>query len=344
MSKSTVRVGIIGVGGMGELHARNYRKTGKAEIVAVSDVDASRAQQFAAQQGIPQAFGDYREMLAKGEVDAVDICTPPHVHKAIALDALEAGVYASVQKPMTTTLADAVELVRAAEAKGNRVMASHMFRFGPITRRAREIIKAGEIGRIKTARIKHTVPNTRPPKWTWNPEISGGMIVEFLIHDLDLLNWYFGLPEQVYCRYGPTYNGFHDCATFSLAFGENVVASLDGGYVGPPSYPRLTIEILGEDGALMFDGGTWAKEIFTLSLYKGADTTLWEDESKGQYEKVSYFVDCIASGRPVEESTARHSLEALQVAFAAMESATTKQAVNLEAFLFREGNKAKRSV
>ena len=99
MSLDVVKVGMVGLGLASTPHFKGYASHPRAELMAVCDLDEDRASRFAEAHGIPQVYSSYEEMLAKAEIDAVDIATPTHLHAPMALQAAEAGKHVHCEKP-----------------------------------------------------------------------------------------------------------------------------------------------------------------------------------------------------------------------------------------------------
>ena len=109
-----LRVGIIGCGEISGLNAWGYLTDDRADIVAVSDTSADRAEKRAAEWDAPKVYGDYRELLEDNSIDIVDILTPHHLHKQIVTYALSAGKHVSVQKPMARNVDECKEMIEGA--------------------------------------------------------------------------------------------------------------------------------------------------------------------------------------------------------------------------------------
>src|SRR3989442_1623825 len=139
---------LVGLGRWGEKHLRVLRELGAT--VWVADVAPARLE-WAQKQGVEsrRAVRDYRTALAS--VDAVDIVTPADSHRAIAGECLAAGRHCFIEKPFTTTVAEAYELEAATRAAGRVVQVGHVFRFHPVTATLREALGAGRIGRVRYA-------------------------------------------------------------------------------------------------------------------------------------------------------------------------------------------------
>ncbi|MDI7276624.1 MAG: Gfo/Idh/MocA family oxidoreductase, partial [Anaerolineae bacterium] len=207
-----VRIGIIGVGGMGAHHAR-YLLDGqiaRATLTAVSDVDPARLEPYSALQ----TFTDSRDLIRSGAVDAVLIVTPHYFHTTIGCDALEQGLHVLVEKPISVHKADAERLI-AAHKNTDRVFAA-MFqqRTTPHYKEIKKLVDAGELGPLQ--RTCWIITDWFRPEayyasgtWraTWKGE-GGGVLVNQCPHNLDLFQWIAGMPSRVraFCGLGK----YHD--------------------------------------------------------------------------------------------------------------------------------------
>ena len=167
-----VRVGVIGVGSLGQHHARVYAEAPEADLVGVADADAGRAKDIAIKHHWG-AFPNFPEMF--GQVDAVSVAVPTPLHHQIARECLQAGVHVLVEKPMTVTLAEAEELVGLAAARKLILQVGHIERFNSALR--------ASLGAIKTPRL---IDCRR-----WAPFTARGadvdVVLDLMIHDLDIV-------------------------------------------------------------------------------------------------------------------------------------------------------------
>jgi UDP-N-acetylglucosamine 3-dehydrogenase len=176
-----IRVGVIGVGSMGFHHARIYDQlveNGLVELVGVSDIDYERALSVA-RAFKTRAFKDHRELL--GLVDAVSIATPTETHKDIALEFINAGRHVLVEKPIASSVKDALELIEKAEENHVILMVGHVERYNPAVTRLREIIRGGLLGEPVTVMAKRVGP--------FDPRVAmTSIIIDLAIHDIDVIN------------------------------------------------------------------------------------------------------------------------------------------------------------
>ncbi len=191
----SIKVGIIGAGGMMQYHAAGFIQGG-AEIVAVADMSMEAAQR-AAKQYEARAFDDVAKMLSQGGVDAVSIITPNKFHKPLVIQALEAGKHAFCEKPPALNAAEVVQMKEAAEAAGKTLMFNFNNRARPESYAMMNYISAGAVGTINSAQCQW-IRRTGIPGfggWFTNKNLSGGGPLIDLLHMLDLGLFFMGYPE-----------------------------------------------------------------------------------------------------------------------------------------------------
>ena len=259
-----VRLAIVGFGNMGSAHAACVH-SGKIQglrMAAVCDVSAAR--RYLCREKYPEipVYSDYREMFAAGLADAALVAVPHRLHAEIGIQAIQAGLHLLSEKPLDARLSQAKKLVSAAEAS-DRVFAI-MFnqRTNPLFRRAREIVRSGELGALKRSVwiITNWYRSQRyydSGSWraTWAGE-GGGVLLNQAPHNLDLWQWICGMPKSVV--------GFCDVAKYHEIEVEDdatIYARYANGAVGTfitttGEYPGTNrLEIAGERGKLVLEEG-----------------------------------------------------------------------------------------
>jgi predicted dehydrogenase len=325
----SVGVGIIGAGWMGKTHADIYRQTANARLVAVAETSAEAAEAFVSNYPVDH-HSDFAQMLERTDIDLVDVCTPPPSHRKITLDAINAGKHVSIQKPIALTIEDADAIVAAAESADTKVMVSYMFRAAKLTRTMAQMIKDGEIGKPLMAYHRMFIPSWRPGPWTWNEDISGGMIIEMLTHGFDMFMWYFGEIETVTAEGIDGLNkGFHDNVSILLKFSSGVVGVIQGSWTAADLFPTAKTEVIGTEGSIYVNGGTFRSPLYELTLCKGSKAITSAYPGKGHAEKIEYMVESILKDRPLEYCTTKQGRAALEVAIAAKISLAEHHPVNL---------------
>ena len=201
MKTRKFRVGIIGAGGIvrGAHLAPGWTSIPEVELVAVADVNLNAATELAKSFNIPHAYADFRDLLKHGEIDAVDVCTPNRVHTPAVLAALKAGKHVLCEKPLATSVAEVVQMQKAAKQAKRLLMTAQHLRFGDLSVACKKWIDAGSLGEVYHTRIHATRRNMLPPRAGFiDPTLSGGgPCMDIGVHALDLGMWFMGFPQPV---------------------------------------------------------------------------------------------------------------------------------------------------
>ncbi len=259
-----IRTAVIGIGNMGTAHATCLfeGRIDGMELAAVCDISASRREECTKRfPGVPQ-FEDWKELLSSGLVDAVIVAVPHPMHALIATAVLEAGLHVLTEKPMDVSVSKARKLIEAAE-KSDRVFAI-MFnqRTNPLFRRAREIVRSGELGELKRSvwiitnwyRSQHYY-DSGDWRATWSGE-GGGVLLNQAPHNLDLWQWICGMPTEVtaFCDVAKYHNiEVEDDATIFVRYANGATGTFITTTGEYPGTNRL--EIAGDKGKLVLEGG-----------------------------------------------------------------------------------------
>ncbi|MBI2511159.1 MAG: Gfo/Idh/MocA family oxidoreductase [Opitutae bacterium] len=342
-----VRLGIIGLGVMGQSHARNILegKIPRLRLAAVADSDPKRLAHY---PGLP-GFATDRELIASGLVDAVLIATPHYSHTDTGIAALRAGLHVLVEKPISVQRADCERLLAAHTDR--RLVFAAMFnqRTDPLYRKLRELVHGGALGEIR--RVQWTVTNWFRPHcyyglsaWraTWAGE-GGGVLLNQCPHNLDLFSWIFGQPQRVrgFCSFGK----YHDIeveddvtAYFELPGGATATFIASTGEA--PGTNRL--EVMAENGRVVAEGGTLrftrnrvptGKFSRTTKLPFSAPPTTERvftfKDAGGQHVAIMRnFADAIVRGAPLV-APAAEGIRSVELANAILLSSWTDKAVEL---------------
>jgi myo-inositol 2-dehydrogenase/D-chiro-inositol 1-dehydrogenase len=203
MTDTPLGFGLIGFGAWGRFHADAIAKTSGASLRAIAArSDASRS---AARDAFPSAaaYADYRELLARPDIDVVDIVVPSYLHHQIASAALAAGKHLLLEKPMALSLRECDDLIALARTHDRIFAVGHEFRLSSLWGKAKELIASGFIGEPKYALIELSRRPYRLGSESWRYDINrvGSWILEEPIHFFDLARWYLsslGDPQTVY--------------------------------------------------------------------------------------------------------------------------------------------------
>lgn len=196
-----IKVGVIGSGGIFRgSHAPYYEVSERAKIVAVADVNEDNAKAQAERFGA-EAYTDYRQVLAREDIDAVDVCTHPGPHCDIVVAAAQAGKHILVEKPMCRNIAEADEMIAAADAAKVMLQVAYVMRFDQSRMQLKQLLDDGTLGGMHLAycnQVGWFNPDRHP--WLFIKEESGGMLVEQAIHNLDAWLWLYGPVSSVYAQ------------------------------------------------------------------------------------------------------------------------------------------------
>ena len=318
-SAPTVRLGIVGIGNMGNHHARTAADNliSGCQLAAICDIDPSRAGLF---PGTP-FFADHRAMLRSGTVDAVLVATPHYSHLPIGRDALQAGCHLLMEKPLTVHKAEAERLISFPRRKGQIFAAMFNQRTDPYYLKIRELVQGGDLGRIR--RINWTITDWfrteayyRSAAWraTWATE-GGGVLLNQCVHNIDLFQWIFGMPVRVrsLCQLGLYHDiEVEDAVSAIFEFPDGATATFSTSTGEAPGINRL--EIAGEKGllvlekdSLLFRRNAMPASEFSRTCPEGyLRPETWQvkiplpDHRGGQHREVlQNFVDAIRLGTPL---------------------------------------------
>lgn len=350
----TVKVGIIGSGLIARLaHAPGYKAAG-AEIVATADVVESRAKKLAADFDIAYTYTDYRELLARTDIEAVSVCVPNHLHREITVAALRAGKHVLCEKPMAMNVEEATEMWKVSEETGKMLMLGFNNRFRSDVQRLKKFIEAGELGEIYYAKTGYIRRRGTPFGWfTVKAESGGGPVIDLGVHVIDLTRFLMGNPQPVTVM-ASTYKKFgHYTLMDTDAWCSSDVKE------GLRSGEEFDVEDLAsamirfDNGATLVVEASWASNIQERdSIYASllgdkagarltpqltifseqdgmlTDKTINTVDKHAHTEELIHFVSCVKNGTP-PLSTARHGVEIQQILNAIYESARIGRSVDI---------------
>jgi len=354
MTSSPLRVGLIGTGRISDLHAIEYLQNPDARIVALCDRDIGQARQKAQSWGIPDVAveDDIDAFLARPDIDLVEILLPHHLHLPIALKAMAAGKIISLQKPMCLDLAEADQLVAAAEAYDRPVKIFENFIFYPPVLKARALIDSGAIGTPLSIRIKSN-PARSATAWevpaaanAWRQQkghAGGGPLVFDDGHHKFALAWHFmGNPSEVHafigdCE-GPGGIRFDAQSIVSFRFPGNRVGNLE--IVYSPDMELMTqhyaqddrVEITGTSGVIFINGGHGRLGATPpVTLYRDGQITTYDVPTGWEHsfiQSTRHYINALKTGSaPV--LTAAEGRQVLRFALAAEQSAREGRTIQL---------------
>jgi len=330
-----IQVGIIGYGTMGQVHAQALAEMAGVRLSAVADPDREKRAQAERAYNVP-AVGDVKELLEREDLDLVDICTPTYLHEEVFKQAVQAEKHIFCEKPLARSLEEGKRIYNLTKDYGRKVGVAHVVRFFPEYVVMRESLLKGEIGRpsvVRTFRGGAQFP-AGSRDWYGDFDLSGGVILDLVIHDIDYLRWLFGDVKRVYAK---TTRGRTDArlehALIILRFKNGVIAHVEGSWANFPGQFYTTVEIAGTSGLMTYDSRKGAP-LLKIGLENGAlgagGTAVPENPSlKSPYRlELEDMITAIREDREPAVSV-KEALATLEVALAALESVKTGEVITL---------------
>lgn len=314
-------VGVIGLGTIGRTHIASWKANGVTPIAFADAVPAALEATVAEHGG--EAYSDGIELIRRGTVDIVSICTPPHFHRELAIAAAEAGVAVLCEKPLARTLEDAEAIVEAVERRGTLFSVGFCHRFEPAIEKLKAMIDGNELGEVITFRNRFAgLMANAHETWFSQPAISGGgALADTSIHSIDLFRHLVGdvagvnaMTSTRETEHGPALE-VEDSGVMVLRTDNGELGVIESSWRTPPG--EWTVTVYGTKGTATVDYGAGAFRFI------GADGTT-EDvgvEPGSRFEReFAHFLACWR-GETEPRVTVREGLEANRVLHMAYASA-----------------------
>ncbi|MDF2723359.1 MAG: oxidoreductase [Paenibacillus sp.] len=256
-----LRLAAVGTGGIFKsVHLPAWLAHPEVELVALCDVVREKAQKLADDNGIKDVYTDYRDVVARSDIDVVVICTPNLYHSEVAIAALNAGKHVFCEKPDAVNPEEAIKMAQAAEASGKVLMVMRNNRFRPVSQFLRNYVDKGHMGEVYTGRCGWIRRRGIPGKGGWftTKELSGGgPLIDLGVHMIDLAIYIMGNPKPVAVS-GSTYTKFA---------GSDISDSVHSGFGSKQAGGTFDVEDLAS-GYIRFDNGaslqievSWASNV-----------------------------------------------------------------------------------
>lgn len=251
--------GIVGAGLVADYHAQAIRETPGARLIGAADQKEDRARCFSEKHGVGYWTTRVGDLVARTDIDVVCITTPSGAHLEPALEAIRYGKHLVVEKPLEVTLDRVDTLLRAAEQAGVRVTAIFQNRFGPGAQAVKAALEQGRLGRLVLASAY--VKWHRPSEYyrgNWHGSLTldgGGALMNQGIHAVDLLQWFVGMPAEVFgwtSRCVHTGIEVEDTASAVLRFAGGALGTIEASTAPFPGWARR-LEICGEHGSVVLE-------------------------------------------------------------------------------------------
>ena len=360
-----VRVGVIGVGLIGQLaHIPAYIEVG-AEIVGIADVVESRLKKVAKQFSIPKIYTNYKDLLANPDIDTVSICTPNYLHAQMTIDALNAGKAVLCEKPMAMNAKEAKSMFETSQKTGKLLMMGFNNRFRGDAQKLKQFIDEGKLGKIYYAKIGYMRRRGTPKGWfTVKKESGGGPVIDIGVHVIDLTRYLMGNPKPVSVsastyKYFPEYhidgkypwessdvkdglrdgkeNDVEDLAIVFIRFEDGSSVFVETSWASNIAEDRFYIDMLGTKMGAEIDSynpihkGSKNNEgsisLYGEELHSLVDYDVKTPEVRSHFEEIKYFVGLLRDKKPDLLDTAKNGVEIQKIIDAIYKSAETKKEI-----------------
>ncbi|MEZ4713939.1 MAG: Gfo/Idh/MocA family oxidoreductase [Caldilineaceae bacterium] len=295
--EKTIRVGVVGCGGIAQSqHIPGYVRTANVEVAALCDVNEALLNQVGDQYNVAFRTTDYEELVTQPQLNAVDICTAPDSHFAIARAAIEQGKHVFCEKPLALTYAEARQLHEAAQAAGLTTGVGFVHRATPAARLAHQVISEGALGEIYSLMAIFSAGGAnyaaQPMRWRNQKAVAGsGALFDLGSHMVDMTRWWLGQEITAVCAQTRIFvpqrqwpNGetatvdVDDASTMLANFAGGAMATFINSFAATGRGFDQRVEVYGSNGALIYDQATpmslavcIGAEMLKLSAAAGVD-------------------------------------------------------------------------
>lgn len=339
-----LNIGILGMGGMGWFHASRILQLPDARLVAIADIRPERLQaERAVTINIADGSGpvdlstvarytDASRLIAEASVDVIDICLPSYLHTHYTVEALQAGKHVLCEKPMALSVAQADQMIRAAQQASRKLMIAQCIRFWPEYRFLRRCVQEGTYGRLLSLNLVRICGR---PIWSWenwmlDPALSGGAMYDLHVHDVDYVNYVLGAPDSLLASQrvsdpGGSYDIIH--ALYQYRNGPQVHIHSGWGLAQTPF--RAGFDAWFERGFVRLDpSGEPALLVYT-DLVKVESSPAPYEKGDAYLNEIAYFLECVEKDLPVEECPPESARESLALLEKELESIQTGRTVQI---------------
>jgi predicted dehydrogenase len=349
MHNRKLRVGMVGVGGIGlDQHIPGWSKVPFAEVTALADPALTALERAGAILPEARHFEDWDDLVARDDIDIVDVCTPNALHAPISLAALQAGKHVLCEKPLATSIADVKTLMEAARTANRMLMAAQQLRFDKTSRQLKTLIDDGLLGEVYYARAQWLRRRLLParPTFTERRLSGGGAALDIGVHVLDLACWFMGWPEPVsvsaslgtYLAHRPDLAGewgdwdharidVEDFAAGFVRFANGATLTLETSWLAfQPERETVKVQCYGTHGGLLWPDGIIVRE----TKHSPHDLHLADvSRNPAHHEEILAFAEAVRDGGPSPIPIAE-TLKGIQVLEAFYRSSELKREVAVE--------------
>ncbi len=327
-----IKVGLIGCGFMGGMHAACYAALEElgVKVVAVADVRPEFAQKLA---NGAEIYTTGMELIEKADVDTVDICLPTHLHTAHAVAAMKAGKNVFVEKPVCFNDDEMDLLLKTEKETGAKVQVGQVVRLFNEYNWLKKVVDSGEYGKVVHGEFRRL---SNLPTWAWEnwlhqPEKSGGVAVDMHVHDVDYVRYIMGEPDVVKAHAYRDADGVIQQINAVYGYGKDVSIALEAGWNYPADFPFTA------DWRVMFEKATAVLSGGVVTVYPVAGGSFNPEIAAefegtndiggnlsslgGYYNELKYFVEGLQGKNDLSIAPISDAIESVKLAKREIEAA-----------------------
>ena len=325
-----LKIGLIGCGFMGGMHAACYDVIEGAQIVAVADVRKDKAEEIAKIHGAEiYASGD--ELIANADVDIIDICLPTYLHTHHAVSAMKKGRNVFIEKPVCLTPEEGGLLIKTQQETGAKVQVGQVIRLWDEYKWLKEIADSGKYGKIKSAVFKRlsSVPDWAWEGWLHDADKSGSVALDMHIHDVDFMRYLMGEPESFVSGADRNEKNIIE-QIFTMFTYKDSKVTVEACWDYPADFPfdasfRVKFEkataVLDGNGLNVYHVGGGKEKIEIKPDFDGGNDIGGNISSLGgYYNELKYFIDKLSAGEELVIAPLDDAVESVKLALAEIES------------------------
>jgi len=330
-----IKVGLIGCGGMGNVHAECYNAMGEnVKLAAVADLVSEKREQAAKKYGC-DTYESGEELIQNADVDMVDICLPTYLHTPHALMAMNKGLHVFVEKPVCLNEEEATLLLETEKQTGVKVQVGQVIRFWDEYKWLKAAVNTKQYGELISGVFTRLSPN---PKWSWenwynNPEKSGSMALDLHVHDVDFIRYILGEPKKVTSNATRNAEGVLQ-QIFTTYQYEKAIVTAEGCWDYPENFPfAMAYRVKFEKATAIYDSTATP----SLVVYKQEDGKIIPELQKdfeqdvdmglnvsslgAYYNELKYFTDRLQNDEQPEIAPLSEAIASARLAWSEIKTA-----------------------
>ncbi|MBA4384928.1 MAG: inositol 2-dehydrogenase [Anaerolinea sp.] len=330
-----IRVGVIGAGRIGKIHAGNLAtRIPGVEVVAIADPNMEAARELAENLHVASYYEDYRKILDDKSIDAVAICSSTDTHARFMIEAAEAGKHIFCEKPVDHSLEKIDAALAAVKKAGVKCQIGFNRRFDPNFKKVRQMVNEGKVGEVQILRITSRDPAPPPVSYV---KVSGGMFLDMTIHDFDMARYLSGSEVvEVFAAGGVMVDpgigeaGDIDTAVITLKFANGAIGTIDNCRKAVYGYDQR-VEVFGSKGMVAVANNTANSSVYSNEDGVVSEKPLYfflERYMDSFIAEMADFIDAVREDKPTPV-TALDGRKPVVIAMAANKSLKENRAVKL---------------